>query len=122
MLLVLIRPITDRWAVHPKEWFERAEESRAEYAEDLAAQNESLLEKLIAEESQAYILEWAQELGINCRVSVACRTDENGLPFPAKVTVSSDADEDALRALSARIEAELGVPIQCQIFREEQSR
>lgn len=121
-LLVILRPITGGMEISSPDWIRTQHSCRDDRVQALTEQNETLLEKLIAEESQAYILEWAQELGIACKVTVVCRTDENGLPFPAEVTVSSDADAGALHTLSERIEAELAIPTECQIFREEQSR
>ena len=122
MLLVLLQPITARWEVRPAEWLEAAEKEREDYAQALTRESRSLLEKLIAEESQAYILEWAEELGLSCRVSVGCRSDENGLSFPHEVTVISPAmAEHQRQVLSERIETELGIAKERQNFREEGS-
>ena len=122
MLLVLLQPITGQWEVRPMEWFEAAEEEREDRETSLTRQNQSLLEKLIAEESRAYILEWAEELSLSCQVSVGCRSDENGLPFPHEVTiVSPSMTESQRKALSEKIETELGISQERQNFREEAS-
>ena len=119
MLLVMLGPLTKMNFFSLSDFISSLRTEQEDYAQSLLEGNQSLLEKLIAEESQAYILEWAEELGFSCEVTVLCRSTESGLPFPSEAVVTSSAGEAQLSALSERIERELGIAKEHQIYREE---
>lgn len=120
LLLTVLQPLTALDADLLSIYTEKLNIQQTVSEEELSKGSKSLLEKLIAEESRAYILEWADEIGISCEAEVWCETDEHGIPLPAGVTVTSNAGEEKLRLLAERIESELGISKEYQIYREEQ--
>ncbi len=91
-----------------------------DYSEELEAKNDFLYESIIAENTSAYILDKAQELGMNCHVSVTVGWDD-GVPRLAAVSVKGTWSAEQKDALSQMIESELGVPEQLQYFEESKS-
>lgn len=78
-----------------------------------------LLENIIGEETGAYILDKAEELGIPCtRVEVTCE-EKDGVPYPSSVRISGPIGEAQRRALSRTIEADLAIPADRQTYESE---
>ena len=76
-----------------------------------------LMKSIIGEETGAYILDKAAELGISCReVRVTCAVEENGVPYPASVVVLGDMTQEEQALLSRRIEADLAIPAEQQTY------
>ncbi|MBO5727978.1 MAG: hypothetical protein J6R39_05085 [Oscillospiraceae bacterium] len=69
---------------------------------------------VIEQESGAYILDKARQLGLDCRVQVTCRAQE-GVWQPWSVCVTGIAPS---QALSRAVEEELGVPRERISYRE----
>ena len=68
-------------------------------------QSATAMRTVIEQESQAYILDKAQQLGLDCQVRVTCRM-EGGVWLPWSVRVSGIAPS---AALSRAVEEELGI-------------
>ena len=78
-----------------------------------------LLKNIIGEETGAYILDKAEELGIPCtRVEVTCE-EKDGVPYPSSVRISGPIGEAQRRALSRTIEADLAIPADRQTYESE---
>lgn len=76
-----------------------------------------LMKSIIGEETGAYILDKAAELGISCQeVRVTCAVEENGVPYPASVVLVGDLTEEEQARLSRRIEADLAIPVERQSY------
>ena len=76
-----------------------------------------LMKSIIGEETGAYILDKAAELGISCQeVRVTCAVEENGVPYPASVVLVGDLTEEEQARLSRRIEADLAIPVEQQSY------
>lgn len=76
-----------------------------------------MMKSIIGEETGAYILDKAEELGISCReVRVTCAVEENGVPYPASVVVLGDMTQEEQALLSRRIEADLAIPAERQTY------
>lgn len=76
-----------------------------------------LMKSIIGEETGAYILDKAAELGISCQeVRVTCSVEENGVPYPASVVLVGDLTEEEQARLSRRIEADLAIPAERQSY------
>lgn len=76
-----------------------------------------LMKSIIGEETGAYILDKAAELGISCQeVRVICAVEENGVPYPASVVLVGDLTEEEQARLSRRIEADLAIPAERQSY------
>ncbi len=80
--------------------------------EELEAENTQALQTIIEREIAAYISDKAAELGVECRVTVRCRTDEAGVPQPYSVTMDGPVSEE----LRSWIEGELNIPKERQVF------
>lgn len=89
-----------------------------EYSEALASQQEYLYEAIIAENTAAYILDKAEELGMSCQIEVTILRDENGVPYPGSVTVEGGWTQSQRAALSQILETDLGIAISEQLFEE----
>lgn len=75
------------------------------------------MKSIIGEETGAYILDKAAELGISCQeVRVTCAVEENGVPYPASVVLVGDLTEEEQARLSRRIEADLAIPAERQSY------
>lgn len=85
--------------------------------EELENTNLDLMKTIIGEETGAYILDKAAELGISCQaVVVTCAVGEEGVPYPAAVTITGTMGDGERQALSRRIEADLAIPVDCQTY------
>lgn len=73
--------------------------------ERLKGQSGDVMCAVIERESEAYILDKAQQLGLNCQVQVACRQEE-GVWLPWSVRIVGIPPSDALSRL---VEEHLGV-------------
>lgn len=93
---------------------DRAEEYRAA----LDQENNSLYESIIAEETAAYILDKAAELGMQCQVTVTVGWESDGMARPAGVSLFGTWTQDQREELIRIVESDLGIPAQLQYFKE----
>ena len=85
-----------------------ARESARALSGELEERNQSLERLYIEEECNAYILDEAKKLGLEGHAEVRAKwTDKAFLPWEVTLRFGEEAD---LQALSALIEAELGIP------------
>ena len=70
-------------------------------------------------QTQSYILDKAQELGMTCQVTVTCERRDEGIPFPRAVTVSGSFTQEQADRLSQIIEADLAIPADAQTYERE---
>ena len=75
-----------------------------------------LLKTLIEQESAAYIVDKAAELGLNCRVQVTCVAGEGGTWLPHRAYITGQLEEDRQTKLMAAIQSELGIVPECQVY------
>ncbi|HIY72353.1 MAG TPA: stage III sporulation protein AF, partial [Candidatus Intestinimonas merdavium] len=76
-----------------------------------------LMKSIIGEETGAYILDKAAELGIPCQeVRVTCAVEENGVPYPESVVLVGPMSWEEREMLSRRIEADLAIPAERQTY------
>ena len=87
--------------------------------EGLAEKSNLLYQTIIEDNTAAYIVDKAEELGILCQAEVTCSNDENGVPCPWEVTARGDWSPEQRDALSRLLEDDLGIPPQRQHFEEE---
>ena len=69
---------------------------------------------IIAEQTEAYILDKAGELGLEVTVRVETRTEGNGIPVPWSAELTGAQSE----ALASALETELGIPAERQVWHE----
>ncbi len=93
--------------------------SQSGRSEELATQSDEILKQIIESETEAYILDKANGLGIQCQVEVTYAADEDGSPYPVRVRVAGNLSEDQKEQLSQVLESELGLPAPRQEFTQE---
>ena len=89
------------------------------YERELEENNERFYLAIIEEETAAYVMDKARELGFECAVEVTCGYDENGVPCPWEVTARGVWTEEMRAAVGRLLEDDLGIPPQRQHFEEE---
>jgi len=87
-----------------------------DYGDALVEKNNSLYKTIIEENTAAYILDKAEELGISCRAEVIFAYDEQGNPYPSEVNIFGQLTQLQKEQLSRIIEADLGVLPEHQRF------
>ena len=88
------------------------------YADVLTTQpvdqaSNALLEELITDSAEAYILDKAEAMGVEARVSLEVNAME-GYPVPWEVEITGDISWADRQVLMKEIESELGIPAQRQ--------
>lgn len=86
------------------------------YTGSLTEMSGSLLKEIIEEQTEAYILDKAEEIGFQCEAAVTYDWDETGVPYPSAVRIVSSATGEQEARLARVIEAELGVPAGSQVY------
>ena len=71
---------------------------------------------IIAEKTGAYIWDKANQLGLDCTVTVTAAVGENGLPLPVSAVIRGPYSE----ALARCIEEEVGIPAEKIIWQEDE--
>lgn len=75
----------------------------------LKQQSEQMLKSLIEQECGTYIVDKAEQMGIDCQVSVACVLDGENVWMPSSVCVTGELSLQQRRDLEQLISADLGV-------------
>ncbi|WP_186564428.1 stage III sporulation protein AF [Lawsonibacter celer] len=86
------------------------------YSDSLEEENGELMKEIIAEQSAAYIVDKAAELGISCQVTVETVQDGD-YPVPETVTVIGELDMAQQEALKRQIETDFAIPAQRQYYK-----
>ena len=100
----------DRLALDFSDYQTAVEERQAELAD---TQTEAMA-SIIAEQTEAYILDKAGELGAEVTVRVETRTGGDGVPVPWSAELTGARSE----ALASALETELGIPAERQVWHE----
>ena len=87
-----------------------------EQAEIYRKNQQEALSAIIAETTEAYILDKANRLGLDCTVRVTVAAGESGIPLPTSVTIRGPYSP----ALAECLEEEVGIPAQEQFWLEEE--
>ena len=85
-------------------------------AEIYRKNQQEALSAIIEEKTEAYILDKANRLGLECTVQVTVAAGESGIPLPVSVTVRGAYSP----ALAECMEEEVGIPAQKQFWLEEE--
>lgn len=88
------------------------------YERELEENNERFYLAIIEEETAAYVMDKARELGFECAVEVTCGYDENGVPCPWEVAARGQWAPEQRARLERLLEEELGVPARRQYYEE----
>jgi len=87
-----------------------------EQAEVYRKNQQDALSAIIAEKTEAYILDKANQLGLDCTVQISVAAGESGIPLPVSATIRGAYSP----ALAECMEEEVGIPAQKQIWLEEE--
>ena len=87
-----------------------------EQAEIYRKNQQDALSAIIAEKTEAYIWDKANQLGLDCTVTVTAAVGENGLPLPVSAVIRGPYSE----ALARCIEEEVGIPAEKIIWQEDE--
>ena len=108
LLLVLLRPVLGADLEHLELDFDHYQAAVEERQEELADTQTEAMASIIAEQTEAYILDKAGELGLEVTVRVETRTEGNGIPVPWSAELTGSWSQ----ALASALETELGIPAQ----------
>ena len=108
-LLALFRPFLGNGEKRLEDSFAAMEAMILAETESLQWENQELGAVLIEEELVSYIEATAAEEGISCTARVTLSPDENGVPLPVSVDLTSKSCDDGFRK---RLAVELGVAME----------
>ena len=97
-------------------WRDRARS----YELELEEKNDLFYLSIIEEETAAYIVDKAKEIGFDCQAEVTYGYDEDSVPRPWEVTARGSWTQEQREQLSRLLEEELGVPAERQHYEETQ--
>ena len=117
LLLVLLQPLEDLTGSLAAPDFGKYSRTVQDRQAELEQAEETLLAEGIASRTAAYIWDKANQLGLDCTVSVAAAPGEGGIPLPESVTVRGRYSGELARWL----EEEVGIPAEKQIWLEEEA-
>lgn len=102
-----------------------AEEYRAasqSCEEGLAEKSNLLYQTIIEDNTAAYIVDKAEELGLTCTARVTCEASEDGVYLPVRTEVTGLRTAGEQEKLIRVIERDLGVPAERQFYAEEEEK
>lgn len=118
VLLILVMV----WPLRSFDWAEIGdipEFSLESGEEELEKIHHSQLELLIEQECEAYIEDKAASMGLSCSAEVSCRWETGESPQLDGVVITCADPEQARRVLEQYMEAELGIAVEKQTYREQ---
>ena len=118
LLLVLAAPLTklDSWSLLLTQTEYHMWENGT--IDLLKIENKRLIIDIVEEQTESYISDKAERLGISCAVGVVCVCNEEGNVFPKSVSIKGNLTETERKELSQWIENELAVLEKNQTFEE----
>ena len=117
LLLVLLRPVLGADLEHLELDFDHYQAAVEERQEELADTQTEAMASIIAEQTEAYILDKAGELGLEVTVRGETRTEGNGIPVPWSAELTGSWSQ----ALASALETELGIPAERQVWHEREA-
>lgn len=115
LALAILRPLAGRNWEGPEKAAGNFSLRSGEQAEIYRKNQQEAFSAIIAEKTEAYILDKANQLGLACTVRVTVAAGESGIPLPAAASIRGPYSP----ALAAYME-EVGIPAQEQIWLEEE--
>ena len=79
-------------------------------------QRDETMKTIIEEESGAYIVDKAAQLGVECEVQVVCSSEGEGVFLPWQITVTGELSPGQQEQLTQQIQEDLGVPPERQQY------
>ncbi|MDL2273615.1 stage III sporulation protein AF [Oscillospiraceae bacterium OttesenSCG-928-G22] len=123
ILIALLRPIT---SIDFSSFSYHNIQSLAEfqnYEETMLSAQTNGVKLIIEDKTGTYILQKAEEIGLDVRVQVQSHTPDEGYPYPVGVTITLDAppDPEKREELTRLIERDIAVPAENQTWTVRES-
>lgn len=114
MAAALLAPLASLRGVEPEQWLESWQPQ--EEVQGLEEQRDETMKTIIEEESGAYIVDKAAQLGAECEVRVVCSSEKEGVFLPWQITVTGDLSPGQQEQMTRQIQEDLGVPPERQQY------
>lgn len=114
LALAILRPLAGGSWEKPG-WKPSSLRQETEQAAAYRKNQQDQLSAIIAEKTEAYIWDKANQLGLACELTVTTAAGESGVPLPEAVTIRGPYSPE----LAKCIEEEVGIPAEKQIWLEE---
>lgn len=114
MAAALLAPLASLRGVEPEQWLESWQPQ--EEVQGLEEQRDETMKTIIEEESGAYIVDKAAQLGVECEVQVVCSSEGEGVFLPWQITVTGELSPGQQEQLTQQIQEDLGVPPERQQY------
>lgn len=109
IVLIVISPLTQVRTVDMAEAIARFQMDTKQIQSGIEVKNREILEQIISQQCQAYILDEAEQLGVEIAIQV--EMNQSGqYPYPVSIEVSGTISEEKREYLSGMIERDLGIP------------
>lgn len=119
VLLAAARPLAGLSAFDVSGALQDLQSRQETRADELTEENDRMMKALIEGKTEAYILDKAEEMGIDCGVFVTYARDESGAFAPARVTLAGALTAEEQRRLAGQITADLGIAGENIVFKEK---
>ena len=116
LLFGLLRPVLILELPDMSRKFDAAAGQMEQQRAQLEQRSGTMLKTLIESQSEAYIVDKAAQIGLDCQVRVECRAGEEGTWLPQSVCVTGQMDADQQAELTAAIQQEFGIAPECQVY------
>lgn len=120
MLAALLRPLVQVEASSPLDVWADYQARTAAQAQELEAERDQAMKRIIEQEFSAYIVDKAARLGAACTAQVTCQAGENGVFLPQSTVVQGNLSPEQQEALARILEEELAIPRDRQTIQAEE--
>lgn len=116
--LLILAPLTDLELGDFGQYLSQVQMEQEMLKTGIPVEQEKILNQIIQEKAEAYILDKAAEHGAAITVSVTV-TAGDAYPYPYKASVTGTLTDAQRRALEQELEQNLGIPKERQVFHAE---
>lgn len=121
LLLAVLRPVVTLELPSVAQGAQAYWNEIEEQAGRLKEGTDERMKTIIEERSAAYVTDKAAQLGFACRVQVACARGEAGMYLPWSAQITGDLSDVEQSALTQWLQEDLGIPLERQEYRMEES-
>ena len=119
LLWAILSPAVRLGGVDAGQWLEDYLAGLELRESELEEQVGNGMKSIIEQETAAYIVDKAAEMGLTCTARVSCQAAEGGVYVPSQTQVAGGLSQAERDRISQMIQADLGVPAQRQFYYEE---
>ena len=107
-------------ASSPLDVWEDYQARTAAQTQELEAERDQAMKRIIEQEFSAYIVDKAAQLGAACTAQVTCQAGENGVFLPQSAVVQGPLSPEQQETLARILEEELAIPRDRQTIQAEE--